>query len=93
MLCATLTSIPSKGDVTLQSLSVTILWKADEQYRYFTVLLFVFQFYPILVLENLSTLDLAPLVVKELIKFMYSDEASQIYKINKQSQLLIILSW
>ena len=40
---------------------MTIRWKAVEQY--FTVELFVFQFYPVIViLENVSILDLASLL-------------------------------
>ena len=44
---------------------MTIHWKAAEQY--FTVMLFVFQFYPIFISENVSGLDLALLGVKEVI--------------------------
>ena len=43
---------------------MTIYWKAVEQY--FTVVLFVFQFFLVCNFMNLSVLDLALLGVKEL---------------------------
>ena len=43
---------------------MTIHWKAVE--LYFTLVLFVVQFYPVLILENVSTLDLALSAVKGL---------------------------
>ena len=46
--------------------SVTIRWKAVQQY--FTVVLFVFNFTKFVILENLSILDLALSRVKELRK-------------------------
>ena len=48
---------------------MTIHWKAVEQYV--TVVVFVFQFYPVCKLENLSILDMALSGVKGFTEFFF----------------------